>query len=56
MKNNTPLQGIYLKWVRDDGEPVVVQWTNPTRNHEVVGSIPGITQWVRVLALLWAVV
>ena len=24
------------------------QWlTNPTRNHEVVGSIPGLTQWVK---------
>ena len=21
--------------------------TNPTRNHEVVGSIPGLTQWVK---------
>ena len=29
------------------GVPVVVQWlTNPTRNHEVVGSIPGLPQWV----------
>ena len=25
--------------------PVVVQWlTNPTRNHEVAGSIPGLAQ------------
>ena len=24
--------------------------TNLTRNHEVVGSIPGLTQWVRPLA------
>ena len=22
---------------------------NPTRNHEVVGSIPGLTQWVKDL-------
>ena len=29
---------------------------NPTRNHEVMGSIPGLTQWVKDLALLWAVV
>ena len=27
---------------------------NPTRNHEFVGSIPGLTQWVKDLALLWA--
>ena len=30
------------------GVPIVVQWlTNPTRNHEVAGSIPGLTQWVK---------
>ena len=26
--------------------------TNPTRNHEVVGSIPGLVQWIKDLALL----
>ena len=32
------------------GVPIVSQWlTNLTRNHEVVGSIPGLTQWVKVL-------
>ena len=30
------------------GVPVVAQWlTNPTRNHEVMGSIPGLTRWVK---------
>ena len=29
--------------------------TNPTRNHEVVGWIPGLTQWVKDLELPWVV-
>ena len=34
------------------GVPIVAQWlTNPTRNHEVVGSVPALAQWVRNLAL-----
>ena len=29
------------------GVPIMAQWlTNPTRNHEVEGSIPGLAQWV----------
>ena len=31
---------------------IVAQQTNPTRNHEVVGSIPGLVQGVKDQALL----
>ena len=35
----------------------MAQWlTNPTRKHEVVGSIPGLAQWVNDPVLPWAVV
>ena len=34
------------------GVPVVSQWlTNPTRNHEVAGSVPGLAQRVNDPAL-----
>ena len=39
------------------GVPVVAQWlTNLTRNHEVMGLILGLAQWIKDLVFLWAVV
>ena len=44
--------GILFNW-SVFGVPIMVQWlTNPTRNHEIAGSIPGLAQWVNDLALL----
>ena len=35
------------------GVPVVAQWlTNPTKNHDVAGSVPSLAQRVDDLALL----
>ena len=37
---------------KKEGVPVVAQWlTNPTRNHEVAGSVPALAQWVNDPAL-----
>ena len=38
------------KW--GSGVPIMAQWlTNLTSNHEVVGLIPGLTQWFKDEAL-----
>ena len=47
-----PMQGWFMKTKSFHGAPVMVPWlTNPTRNHEVAGSIPGLAQWVKDLAV-----
>ena len=35
------------------GVPIVAQWIkSPTTTHEDVGSIPGLTRWVKDMALM----
>ena len=57
-KETTPVWGMVRAWSDMDqkgglpGVPVVAQWlTNPTRNHEVAGSVPALAQWVNDPAL-----
>ena len=48
-KMNGPISTIEIETVlkKLPGVPVMAQWlTNPTRNHEIVGSIAGLAQWV----------
>ena len=43
----------FHKFSENIGVPVVSQWlANPTRNHEVLGSVPGLAQWVKDQVLL----
>ena len=46
---------VQLSEGKDVGVPVMAQWlTNPTRNHEVVGSVPALPQLrIRRCRELW---
>ena len=44
---------LLILFKKHGGVSILAQWlTNPTRNFEVSGSIPGLAQWVKDLALL----
>ena len=57
LKTSITKMNIFLKVLKrilkmSRGVPIVAQWlTNPTRNHEVAGSVPALAQWVNDLAL-----
>ena len=53
-QKNTPVVRRQSKNFSESGVSVMSQWLmNPTGNHEVAGSIPGLTQWAQDPVLQW---
>ena len=45
---NFHMTWVQPKKLKQTGVPIMAQWLmNPTKNHEVAGSIPGLAQWVK---------
>ena len=49
--NSKWMKNLHIKVKRRSSRHGSVE-TNPTRNHEVVGLIPGLAQWVKDLTML----
>ena len=52
LRKNFSKSKMVTRYKKNYGVPIMAQWlTNPTRNHELAGSIPGLAPWVKDPAL-----
>ena len=52
LEHNTMVCVFYYKYILRSSHHDAAEM-NPTRNYEVVGSIPGLAQWIKDSVLLW---